>query len=143
MANTYSDLTATTVASNYKRISASTQFGTRVLRFIKVTISGGSPPDLTSGYDDSIANSTGNSYYAKAVNALQGYAEVYAVFAPSSTAFIAIVSDDTAQDSDTNTNVNGGWGDAEANILAALGSWGSGAVAITTGAISGGTLSFS
>jgi hypothetical protein len=143
MANTYSDLTATTVATNYKKVSATTQLGTRVLRFIKVTISGGSPPDLTSGYDDTIKSSTGNSYYAKAVNALQGYAELYAVFAPSSTAFVAIVSDDTAQDSDTNTNIAGGWGDAEQNILEALGSWGSGAVTITTGAWSGGTCTFS
>jgi hypothetical protein len=143
MANTFSDLTATTVAANYRKVAGSTQLGTRVLRFIKVTISGGSPPDLTSGYNADVLQSTGSSYYALAVNALQGYAEIYAVFAPSSTAFVAIVSDDTAQDSDTNTNVNGGWGDAEANILAALGSWGSGAVAITTGAITGGTLSFS
>lgn len=143
MANTYSDLTATTVASNYKRISASTQFGTRVLRFIKVTVSGGSTPDLTVGYNDSIASSTGSSNYALVVNTLQGYAEVYAVFAPSSTAFVAIVSDDTAQDSNTDTNTPGGWGDAELNIYQALGSWSSGAVAITTGAIVGGTLSFS
>lgn len=137
MANTYSDLTATTVANNYKKVVASTQLGTRVLRFIKVTVGGGAP-DLTVGYNDSIKDSTGNSSYAQAVNALQGFAELYAVFAPSATAFVAIVSDDTAQDSDTNTNAPGGWGDAEANIVATLG----GTCTITTGTWAGGTCTF-
>jgi len=143
MANTFSDLTATTVAANYRKVAGSTQLGTRVLRFIKVTVSGGSTPDLTVGYNADVLASTGSSNYALVVNALQGYAEVYALFAPSSTAFVAIVSDDTAQDSDTSTNAAGGWGDAELNIYQALGSWSSGAVAITTGAFTGGTLSFS
>jgi hypothetical protein len=138
MANTYSDLTATTVAANYKKVSGSTQLGTRVLRMIKVTVGGGAP-DLTVGYNADVLQSTGNSSYAQAVNTLQGYAEIYAVYAPSATAFVALVSDDTAQDSDTNTNAAGGWGDAEANIVAALG----GTCTITTGAWTGGSVAFS
>jgi hypothetical protein len=138
MANTFSDLTATTVAANYRKVAGSTQLGTRVLRFIKVTVGGGAP-DLTVGYNADVLQSTGSSSYALAVNALQGYAELYAVFAPSSTAFVAIVSDDTAQDSNTSTNVAGGWGDAEANIVDTLG----GTCVITTGSFTGGTLSFS
>jgi len=127
MANMW-DLTGTDVAKNYRRVFPSTQFGTRKLRVIKVVVSGGTPPVLTSG------QSLSDSYFSKAVLTLQNFAEIMVVGKPSATGFLAIIMDDTAQDSAADTNVvavPGLWGQAEANILAALGSWGSGVVTIT------------
>jgi hypothetical protein len=141
MANTYSDLTATNVAYNYGKTTPTTQLGTRVIRFVKVTISGGTPPDLTTK-DGSGSYTDSQSYYNALVRTMSDYAEIYAMFIPSSTIAVFAIADDTAQDSDTNTNVAGGWGDFEANALAALGSWGSGAVAVTTGTWAGATISW-
>ena len=119
------DLLGTTFAANYRKTASGSNFGTPTLGFIKVVISGGSPPDLSSSPGAS------NSDFHKAVNALQGFVELYMIGAPSSTAFVAAIHDNTKQDSDTSTNVAGGYGDAEAAIYAALGSWGSGVVTIT------------
>lgn len=142
MANTYSDLTDTTVAGNYLKTAPSTQLGTRVLRFIRVTVSGGSPPDLTKQTGSSGSYTDAGSYWSVLTRTVQGYAEVYAAFAPSSTIAVYVVSDDTAQDSDTGTNTAGGWGDFEANALAALGSWSSGAVTVATGTWAGATITW-
>lgn len=146
MANTYSDLTdltASVVANNYLKAAPSTQFGTRALRFIRVTVSGGTPPDLTKQTGSSGTYTDPQSYWSTLTRTVQGYAEVYAAFAPSSTIAVYVVSDDTAQDSDTNTNTAGGWGDFEANALVALGSWGSGAVTVATGSWAGATITWS
>ena len=142
MANTYSDLTASTVANNYGKSSPSTQLGTRSLRFVKVTISGGSPPDLTTKDGSTGAYTDSQSLYNALVRTMNGHAEVYATFAPSATIAVFAVADDTPQDSDTSTNTNGGWGDFELNAYQALGSWGSGAVAVTTGTWAGATITW-
>jgi hypothetical protein len=120
----------TTVTTNYLKTLPTTQFGTRALRFICVTVSG---VDLAADSDMS------NSLYTKAVRALQVGAEVYAVLAPSATQFVAIISDDTVNDSDVGTNVPGGFGDLEAVILAAMGT---GTVVITTGTWAGNAVTF-
>lgn len=128
------DLLGTTVAANYRKTASGSNFGTPTLGFFKVVVSGGSTPDL------SVNPGNSNSDFHKAVNALQGFAELYMVGAPSATAFVFAAHDNTKQDSDTGTNVAGGWGDAEAAILAALGSWSSGAVAITALTASGASI---
>ena len=145
MANTYSDLTdlsASAVANNYLKSAPSTQLGTRALRFIRVTVSGGSPPDLTKQTGSSGAYTDAQSYWSTLTRTVQGYGEVYAAFIPSSTIAVYVVADDTAQDSDTNTNTSGGWGDFEANALTALGNWGSGAVTVATGTWAGATITW-
>ena len=126
----------TTVTTNYLKTLPTTQFGTRALRFICVTASGGTIPDLATN------SGLSNSFYTKAVRALQVGAEVYAVMAPSATAFTAIISDDTVNDSDVGSNVAGGFGDLEAAILASLGTWASGVVTITTGTWAGDAVTF-
>lgn len=142
-------LVGTTVAANYLKTSASTQFGTRALRTIAVTISnsGSNDKDLTKQSGAAGAYTDSNSYFSAAVRALQTTAEVYAVYAPSATAFVALVADNTANDSDTSTNVPGGWGDAEAAILAGIQSVDSsskydGGVAITEGTWAGSSITF-
>lgn len=130
------DLTGTTVAANYRRVYASSQLGTRALRFIRVKVQGGTPPDFT------VNTNSSDSDFSKAVLCLQNYGEVWMIGAPNATEFIAVVSDDTAQDSNADTNVIGGYGQAEANIYAALGSWASGSVTVYYGTWSGGSISW-
>lgn len=128
--NTYSQVN---LAANYQRYTPTTQMGTRTLRVIKVLVSGGSPPNLSTNY------TTSTSDFAKAARTFQTYFETWAIFTPTATGFLAIVSDDTAQDSDAATNVIGGYGQCEAAILAALGSWGSGAVTLSVPTLTIGT----
>jgi len=120
--NTYSQVN---LAANYQRYTPTSQMGTRRLRVIKVLLSGGSPPNLSTNYTASTSN------FALAVRTFETYFETWAIFTPTATGFIAIVSDDTAQDSDAATNVIGGYGQVEAAILGAIGDWGSGAVTLS------------
>ena len=127
MANIW-DLTGTLVAANYRKVKPSTQLGTRRLRFLKVVLSGGTPPDLTANQGLSDSN------YSKAVLAMQNYGETWVIGKPSATAFVMVMSDDTVQDSAMDTNyvtVPGAWAQAEANVYERLGSWASGVVIIT------------
>lgn len=137
-------LFGTTVAQNYGKIVPQqtystginyTNFGTRNLRVIKVTATGAT---FSTGAALSL------SQFSKAIRALQTVAEIYAVFDPSATEFVAVISDDTANDSDESSNAASttAWGDAEAIIASNLGILSS-AVTITTGAFAGGTLTFS
>ena len=133
MANIF-DLTGTTVAANYRKVSPSTQLGTRALRIVKVSIA--SSPDLVtdSGLSD--------SYFSKAVLQMQNYGETWAIGAPADMtggvyAFVMIFSDDTAQDSAVGSNVvtiRGTWAQAEAAVAASLGA---GTVTITDQIFSG------
>ena len=109
------DLTGTYVAANYRRVQPSTQFGTRSLRFIKIVVGGGGP-DLTTDQNDS------DSAFSRAVLAMQNFGESWAVGTPDATTFMMVISDDTAQDANTDTNEIGGWGQAEADVARALGS---------------------
>lgn len=132
MANTYSDLTeatgsdgtrATGVAANYMKAAAATALGTRALRFVKVTAVHNS---AAVDFGKAVLAGTGvytasGSIWSKAIFALTGYGEVYTFFAPGTAGFIVAIADDTVNDSDTNTNVPGGYGDMEADIKAACG----------------------
>jgi hypothetical protein len=98
-------LLGTSVANNYLKIGSPgataplTQFGTRVLRVLKLTISGSTKPDLTKGADGSTGSYTdANSFYSLVVRAIQTEAELYYVSIPTATAITFIVSDDTIDD---------------------------------------------
>ena len=126
-------------ATNYQKFSPTTQTSTRAFRVVKVLVGGGTPPNLSTSY------ATANSDYAKAVRTFETFFETYAVFAPVSTGFIAIIASDTAQDNIAlgqpagSVVASGTYADAEAAILAALGSWGSGTVTISEPSITIGT----
>lgn len=118
-------LIGTTVAANYQRAavvypnssitaaSPYTQFGTRELVLLKATAGSGTP--FATG---NLANAGGD--YAKAIQALQTVAEIYHVQRVSDTAIAFLVAADTLNDSDTNTNVPGGYGDLEAALGASV-----------------------
>jgi len=104
----------TTVAANYGRMTtqdtygtgpAFTGFGTRSLRLLKVTLSGGSLNDMT--FADGNATGTysdANSLFGKIVTTLQQTAEIYVVGQPSATAFLALVANDTVNDATGNVS---------------------------------------
>ena len=118
-------LVGSTVAANYLKAAASSQFGTRHLEVIKVAIDG-----VYASYADA------NSLFSKSVRALQQTAEVYAVFTPiddSTDYFHAIIATDTQWDGDSAAQGttggaagNGGYGVLETAIAA-----GNGGVAAT------------
>jgi hypothetical protein len=119
-------LIGTYIAANYQTTAAPfSNFGTRNLAFLKVTIGGGSTPNLTLGTDpvtgvvdpasngststypgsptatqyfNNNAYNAPNSYFSVAVRTLQQFFEIYYVGIPSSTAFVMAVAFDTASD---------------------------------------------
>ena len=116
MADIYSvaqtvDNTGTTVAtagSNSLKTAPRTQFGTRELTAITVTV-GGTAINMTLS-DGAAAGATGyllsNSPYSAAIRALQSFGEVYAVYAPVATGFIAILATDTLNSSASANGTN-------------------------------------
>ena len=130
MANIF-DLTGTDVAANYRKVAPSTQLGTRKLRILLVTFGNGgsSNIDLTTQKASGTGTFSGSylasdSYFSKAVLSLQNYGEVWAIGKPTTSDFLVIMSDDTAQDSAVDTNavvVPGNWAQAEANLALAVG----------------------
>jgi len=125
-------LLGSTVAANYGRMISTenytesngvrtytgpyTQFGTRQLKFLKVTaVHNGGAVDFSATYTAS------NSALSKAVRAIQGFAEVYMVGIPDATGFIAVVAGDTANGAEANSNVQATtYGAMEAAIKAAV-----------------------
>lgn len=111
------DLTSTIVAANYRKIAPTSQLGTPELKFVSVAaVHNTAAVDFTKA----VLAGTGTfadagSLLAKAVNALQGFAEVYVIGTPSATEFVCVVHANTANDGVT------GWSSAEAAILAAIG----------------------
>ena len=147
-------LLGTYVAANYGRMTSQdtyggttySNFGTRNLAFIKVVLSGGTPPDFTAGTGPSgvytvLNNSTdGNDYFSVAVRTIQQYGEVYFVGTPTAQAFVVAVAIDTMNSAATSSNTEvfntayptlGTFGGLAAQLLTALGSWGSGVVTIS------------
>jgi hypothetical protein len=115
-------------ANAYKNENPFTRFGTRSLRFVKVVVSGGTPVDIST--TPTIANSN----LSKLVRAAQNYGELAVVGTPSSTGVILAFSDDTLNDGSVASPSlsDASYAKMEAEILAALGSWGSGVVTVTT-----------
>jgi hypothetical protein len=115
MADIYSvaqtvDNTGTTVAtagSNSLKTAERTQFGTRELSTIKVVV-GGTAADVRyqDGASSGLSYTLSNSVYSAAVRALQSFGEVYAVYAPVATGFIAIVATDTLNSSASGNGTN-------------------------------------
>ena len=131
VAQTYDNAGAAIVASrvpanNFKTVQRS-QFGTRELSVIKVLVGGTNASMIL--VDGSTADAGGvvghtmtNSLFSAAVRNLQIFAEVYAVFTPVATGFMAIIATDTANGSEVatpNTNATT-FGSAEASIKAAI-----------------------
>ena len=156
-------LLGTYVAANYGRMTSQdtyggttySNFGTRNLAFIKVVLSGGTPPDFTAGTGPSgvytvLNNSTdGNDYFSVAVRTIQQYGEVYFVGTPTAQAFVVAVAIDTMNSAATGSNTEvfntayptlGTFGGLSAQLLTALGSWGSGVVTITQLTASGASI---
>ena len=115
-------------ANAYKNENPFTRFGTRSLRFVKVVVSGGTPVDIST--TPTIANSN----LSKLVRAAQNYGELAVVGTPSATGVILAFSDDTLNDGSAASPSlsDASYAKMEAEILAALGSWSSGAVTVTT-----------
>ena len=117
-------LVGTTVAANYLKSTANfSQFGTRELAFISITVSG-----VHTGA------AAADSLFSKTVRALQQSVEVYFVGTPASNAFVAIIAADTSFNYDSASAGVGsgtGWGLLETAIAA-----GNGAVAATVASLS-------
>ena len=103
-----------------------TRFGTPQLQIIEVAaVHSGNPVDFTAGaVGVSAPGSSGsytdaNSNLSAAVNAIQGFAEIYMVGVPSATEFCAVIHKNTANSGDSNTTITG-YGLMEAAIKEAI-----------------------
>jgi hypothetical protein len=107
-------LVGTTVAANYLKSTANfSQFGTRELAFISITVSG-----VHTGA------AAADSLFSKTVRALQQSVEVYFVGTPATNAFVAIIAADTSFNYDSASAGVGsgtGWGLLETAIAAGNG----------------------
>ena len=92
---------------NALKTAATTQLGTRELTVITVTV-GGTAADVRyqDGASSGLAYTLSNSVYSAAVRALQSFGEVYAVYAPVATGFIAIMALDTLNSSASGNGTN-------------------------------------
>ena len=155
-------LLGTYVAANYGRMTSIdtyggttySNFGTRNLAFLKVVISGGTPPDFTAGTgkanDVYTVNSNAldsNDYFSTAVRTIQQFGEVYFVGTPTATAFVVAVAIDTMNSAAASSNTENlsyptlsNFGAMAAQILTTLGSWSSGAVTVTQLTASGASI---
>ena len=127
--NAGAEITAARVGANaYKNENPFTRFGTRSLRFVKVVVSGGTPVDIST------TPTITNSNLSKLVRAAQNYGELAVVGTPSSTGVILAFSDDTLNDGSaaSPSASDASYAKMEAEVLAALGSWASGVVTVTT-----------
>jgi hypothetical protein len=128
-------LLSSTVAANYGRMvpqqtygvgEGQTNFGTRQLVLVKVLI-GGTAADMRyqDGATSSLSFNLTNSCFSAAVRSLQAYGEVYAVYSPVATGFMALMALDTLNSSESGNGVTTGqiattYGIAEAAIAAAV-----------------------
>ena len=104
------------VAANYGKMTPQTtygtagqpfsNFGTRQLRFLKVTATsdGSTPVNFTDASFAAFSN------VSVAIRAIQVGAEIWQVFRPGTAGFLVAVSEDTINDSDASSNVAGGLG---------------------------------
>jgi hypothetical protein len=113
-----------TTSANWLKTAPTTQFGTRELTLVKVLVGGTNASMIL--VDGSTAGNTGylssSSLYSNAVRTLQNFAEIYAVYTPVATGFIALIAADTANGSEVATpNTQAAtFGNAEAAIKAAI-----------------------
>jgi len=132
VAQTYDNAGAAIVASrvpanNFKTVQR-TQFGTRELSVLKVLVGGtNASMILVDGSTGDVGGIPGHTYtnslFSAAVRNLQIFGEVYAVYTPVATGFIAIVATDTLNSSESGNGTNPiatTFGLAEASIKAAI-----------------------
>lgn len=116
----------TGVAANYLKTSPSTQFGTRALVFLNITLAGSGKPDLTKQSGSSGSYTDPASYLTTLVRTVQGFAEIYAVGTPTATDVTLVIASNTADDSAVGSNVSdASWNEIENAVWVALGSWNS------------------
>ena len=114
-------------ANNFKTVQR-TQIGTRELSVIKVLVGGTNASMIladgqTADVGGVLGHTLSNSLFSVAVRSLQAFGEVYAVYTPVATGFIAIVATDTLNSSESGNGTNPlatTFGLAEANIKAAI-----------------------
>jgi hypothetical protein len=125
-----------TTSANWLKTVESTQFGTRELTVIKVLVTGGSNDmRYQDGATSSLSYTLPASLYSKAVRTIQNFAEVYAVYAPVATGFIAVIAADTANGADSGNTQAATFGLMEAAINAALNASAATTVSVPTIAI--------
>lgn len=109
-------LLSSTVAANYGRMvpqqtygigEGQTNFGTRQLVLVKVLI-GGTAADMRyqDGATSSLSFNLTNSCYSVAIRTLQSFGEVYAVYSPVATGFVAIMALDTLNSAESANGTN-------------------------------------
>lgn len=126
-------LFGTTVAANYGKMTPQqtygvgtiySNFGTRQLRFVQITAvaaNGSTAVNFSTNYTNPLSS------FSVAIRAIQSVAEIYYINIPNATGFVIAIAEDTANDSNTNSNTPGGYGDLEAAVTAALALGGSSA----------------
>jgi hypothetical protein len=135
MPSLFQTVNGVSVAANYGRLvpqqtygvgESLTNFGTRQLVLIKVLI-GGTAADMRyqDGATSTLSFNLTNSCFAVAVRTLQSFGEIYAVYSPVATGFVAIMALDTLNSSESGTGVTTGqiattYGLAEAAIATAI-----------------------
>ena len=132
VAQTYDNAGAAIVASrvpanNFKTVQR-TQIGTRELSVVKVLVGGtNASMILVDGSTADVGGIPGHTYtnslFSAAVRNLQIFGELYAVYTPVATGFIAIVATDTLNSSESGNGTNPiatTFGLAEASIKAAI-----------------------
>ena len=127
--NAGAEITAARVGANaYKNQNPFTRFGTRSIRFVTVVTSGG------AGLDISTTPTITNSNLSKLVRSAQNYGELCVVGTPSASGVILGFYDDTLNDGSAASPSlsDASYAKMEAEIYAALGSWASGVVTVTT-----------
>lgn len=106
-AQTYSNAGAAvaTLGGNARKLEVGSKFGTRILQFIEVAaVHDSAAVDFTSGAVGASAPGASGTYtdansnISAAINALQGFGEVYIVGVPSATEFVVAIAEDTAND---------------------------------------------
>ena len=120
--------TVATAGSNARKTVQRTQFGTRELSVVKVLVGGtNASMILVNGSTGDVGGIPGHTYsnslFSAAVRNLQIFGEVYAVYTPVATGFMAVVATDTLNSSESGNGTNPiatTFGLAEASIKAAI-----------------------
>jgi hypothetical protein len=111
------------VGANFEKADVSTVMGTRKLKFYKVAVNSGGVIDMSkANLAGTGVYTTGSSPYAKAIIALQGFFELYAVLTPGTGGFVFVVAEDTTNGADAASNAQATtFGAAEAAVKDATG----------------------
>ena len=131
------------VGANFEKADQTTFMGTRQLKFYKIAANNSGTVDFSkANLAGTGVYTTGSSPFAKAIIALQGFFEIYAVLTPGTTGFIIVVAVDTTNGAEPSSNVQATtFGAAEAAVKAAIGADTSATITEVTVAATGITIS--